>query len=174
MENSYSQFYNKLYTENRDGKNIKKHKHPKLSSNYIQKVIETILTKNQDLHQHEELIRSTFGFDTPLISLNNLFSEYKLDETEFNEIIRKFIKSIYYSVYFRINIYRVFLIFAIGFFIIAGINSLFYELNYFSIVTSNIVRYFIPVSIFVVLIPFIIFSKSRVESRTRNILKQYE
>lgn len=81
-----------LYTEIRDEKTFKNHKHEKLSPHYIQKVIETILTKNQDLHQHEELIKSTFCYDTLLTSLEDHFIEHKADEMEFNEIIRKFIK----------------------------------------------------------------------------------
>jgi len=173
MENSYSQFYNKLYTEIRDGKTIKTHKHQKLSPHYIQKVIETIFKKNQDLQKHEELIKSTFGFGTPVIQFTSLISKHKLDETEFNEIIGKFIKSFYYSIYFRVNIYKVFLVFVIGFLIIAGIGSIFYELNYFYIIKGNIVKYLIPISIFVVLIPFVMSSKSLIASQTRNILKQY-
>lgn len=174
MENSYSQFYNNLYTEIRDEKTIKMNKHQKLSTNYIKKVIQTIFKKNQVLQKHEELIKSTFGFETPVVSITNLLSKYKLNEVEFNKIISKFIISFYYSIYFRINIYKIFLVFVIGFFITAGINSLFYELNYFYIIKGNIVKYFIPVFIFVVLIPFIVFSKSHVESRTMNILKHYK
>jgi len=173
MENSYSQFYNKLYTEIRDGKAIKIHKHQKLSSNYIQKVIETIFKKNQDLQKHEELIKSTFGFGTPVNSFTDLITNFNLDEEEFYEIIGKFIKSFYYSIYFRVNIYKVFLVFVIGFLLIAGINSIFYELNYFYIIKGNIVKYFIPISIFVVLIPYIMSSKSLIASQTKNILKQY-
>ena len=173
MENSYSQFYNRLYTEIRDGKIAKIHKHQKLSPNYIQKIIETILVKNRDLRQHEELIRSTFGFGTPLTSLTDLISKYNLDEIKFNEIIAKFIKSFYYSIYFRINKYKVFFIFVIGFFIIVGINSLYYELNYFSIAKNYIIKYFIPVLMFVIALPFILSSKTSVVSRTKNISKQY-
>ena len=175
MKNSYIRFYDNLYTVVGDGKTTKIHKHQKLSSDYIQKIIEAIFIKNRDIKQYEKLIRSTFGFETSEISYMDLISEYKLEEKEFIEIIGKFIKSFTYAIYFRVNIYKVFFIFLIGFLFLSSINILFYDFNYyFNIIKNKIGEVTIIILMFVVFIPFISFSKSYIINSTKNILIHYK
>lgn len=175
MENAYEQFYNKLFTVIRSDKTIKMYKHPKLSSKYIQNIIESIFTKREGLHQYEELIRSTFGFDVPLLSRTDIISKYKVEDIEFYRIIRKFMRSFYYSFYFRVSIYRLFAFFLMMFMVLSAMNLLFYDLDYvFTMIKDGIVRFMVINLVFVIIIPFIAYSKTYISSHTRNILEQYD
>lgn len=174
MNSAYIRFYDQLYTVVRDGKATKIHKHQKLSSEYIQKIIETVLTKNRDISQHAELIRSTFGFETSLMSHADLIVEYKLEEKEFIDIIGKFIKSFIFAIYYRVSIYKVFFILLIVFLLLSSINILLFDFNYHVNVIKESVEIIILNLIFVVFIPFISFTKSYIISSTKNILIHYQ
>jgi hypothetical protein len=175
MENSYSMFYDKFFTQVVNGKASKIHKHPNLSSEHIQSIIETIFARKNDLIQHEYLIRSTFGFDVTQISSVELTSKHNIEEDEYVQIIGKFIRYFIYSLYFKVQVYKVFLIFLIGFFMLSSLNILFYDFEYYlNLVKNNIIEVIIVLGIFVLVIPFLSFSKSYIMSCTINILKQYE
>jgi len=129
--------------------------------------------KNRDIKQHERLIRSTFGFETPEIPHTDLILEYKLEEKEFIEIIGKFIKSFIYTIYYRVSIYKVFFILLIGFLFLSTINILLFNFNYHLNVVKDSVEIIIINLMFIFFIPFISFSKSYVISSTKNILTHY-
>jgi hypothetical protein len=168
-------FYDKLFTQVVNGKASEIHKHPNLSSEHIQKIIETIFTRKKELIQHEYLIRSTFGFDVTQISSVELTSKHNIEVDEYVQIICKFIKYFIYSLYFKVQVYKVFFIFFIGFFMFSSLNILFYDFDYYlDLVKNNIIEVIIVLGIFVLVIPFLSFSKSYIKSHTINILKQYE
>ena len=175
MENAYEQFYNKLFTVIRSDKTIKMYKHPKLSSKYIQNIIESIFTKREGLRQYEEIIRSAFGFNVPILSRTDIISKYNVKEIEFFGIIRKFMRSFYYSIYFRVNIYRLFAFFLMMFIILSATNLLFYDLEYvFTMIKDGIVRFMVINLVCVLIMPFIAYSKTYISSHTRHILEQYD
>jgi len=175
MENSYSMFYNKLFTQVADGKTSRIIKHPNLSSGYIQNITEKIFEKKKELKQHENLIRSTFGFNTAQIMKAELITQHHLDENGYVQIISKFIRYFIYSLYFKVQMYKVFFIFFVGFFMLSSLNILFYDFEYYlDLVKENIIEVIIVLGIFVLVIPFLSFSRAHIMSRTINILKQYE
>ena len=175
MENSYRMFYDKLFTQVADGKTSRIIKHPNLSSEYIQNIIEKIFEKKKDLEQHENLIISTFGFNTTIITKTELISKHHLDKNEYVQIISKFIKYFIYSLYFKVQMFRVFFIFFVGFFMLSSLNILFYDFEYYlNLVQDNIIEVIMVLGIFVLVIPFLSFSRSHIMSQTTNILKQYE
>lgn len=175
MENSYSMFYDKLYTQVADGKAPRINKHPNLSPEYIQNIIVKIFEKKKDLKQHENLIRSTFGFNATQIMKAELITQHHLDENGYVHIISKFIRYFIYSLYFKVQMYKVFFIFFVGFFMLSSLNILFYDFEYYlDLVKENIIEVIIVLGIFVLVIPFLSFSRAHIMSRTINILKQYE
>jgi hypothetical protein len=104
-----------------------------------------------------------------------LISKQNLDEKEYAQIISKFIKYFIYSLYFKVQMYKVFFIFFAGFFVLSSLNILFYDFEYYlDLVKDNIIEVMIVLGVFVLVIPFLSFSRSYIMTHTINILKQYE
>ena len=128
---------------------------------------------HKKIQPHEKLIRSLFGFDTPLTPSEQLISDFKLEESEFNTIVNRFLKSFLISLYFRKQIFKAFSIFFALYLALTLINSLYYQMDYLLAIQNSIVKVVLGILVYVIVMPYT-FYYSRILSSTRiNILRNY-
>ncbi|BCR36743.1 hypothetical protein [Mariniplasma anaerobium] len=169
MENKYEKFYLNLYMHTKGEKLVFKHK--KITGEYLEKMIETIIDKNKFLKKYNKVIRSTFIFDNNTLTQEELLTNFDLTKTEFFSIIDKFLKSFIITIYFKKDMIKVFLVYFIGFMIINLPFILLLEEYNFISRTSQI--FFVTLLLSTAL-PFLTLSRRYITRRRDHLLNVYQ